>query len=58
MTQEQKGEILETYKWIKIKRYVDDESLSCEVRYLRLLEHHTKETEFLINKIREIVSGL
>ncbi len=28
MTVSDKKTILETYKWIKVKRYVDDESLS------------------------------
>lgn len=54
MTDEQR-EILETYKWIKVKKYADDESLSWEERYRLLQEHHLEETTFLIDKIREIV---
>jgi hypothetical protein len=58
MTKEEKIEILETYKWIKIKKYEDDDSLTWEERYKRLEEHHTKETTFLISKIREIVKEI
>jgi len=53
---EEKEAILNTYKWIKVKRYKDDESLSWEERYKRLNEHHIDETTFLINKVRELVS--
>ncbi|WP_299621465.1 hypothetical protein [uncultured Tenacibaculum sp.] len=55
MTQEEKQIILETYKWIKVKKYVDDQSLSWEERYKRLEKHHLEETNFLIDKIREVV---
>lgn len=58
MTEEEKNEILEGYKWIKVKRYVMDESLSWEERYMQLEAHHEKETSFLIEKIREIVKEL
>ncbi|WP_159439342.1 hypothetical protein [Tenacibaculum agarivorans] len=58
MTQEEKQIILETYKWIKVKKYIDDESLSWEKRYRRLEKHHLEETNFLIEKIREIVKKL
>jgi hypothetical protein len=51
----EKKEILESYKWIKVKKYVDNESLSWEERYRKLEEHHIEETTFLINKIREII---
>lgn len=46
------------YGWIKVKRYVDDPSLSWEERYARLDAHHTKETTFLINKIRDLSKEL
>lgn len=46
------------YGWIKVKRYVDDPSLSWEERYARLDSHHTKETTFLINKVRELAKEL
>lgn len=58
MDKKEKQIILETYKWIKVKRYVDDESLSWEERYKKLEAHHVEETTFLINKLREIVKGL
>jgi hypothetical protein len=47
-------EILSSYKWIKVKRYEDDTTLSWEERYKRLLDHHEKETKFLIQKVREM----
>jgi hypothetical protein len=53
-----KKEILQTYKWIKVKRYKDDEDLTWEERYRRLEEHHIDETNFLIDKIRDIVKNL
>ncbi|WP_299554643.1 hypothetical protein [Seonamhaeicola sp.] len=58
MDEQEKKTILETYKWIKVKRYIDDESLSWEARYKNLEKHHLEETNFLIDKIREIVKGL
>ncbi len=57
MEESDKKEILETYKWIKVKKYTDDETLTWEERYKRLEEHHIEETSFLINKIREIVKN-
>jgi len=50
-----KEEILNTYKWIKVPKYMDDATLSWEERYNRLNEHHIKETTFLIEKIRELI---
>lgn len=58
MLPEDKKEILESYRWIKVKKYIDDENLTWEERYKNLMEHHLKETEFLINKIRSIVKDL
>jgi len=58
MKTEEKQEILDTYRWIKVKKYVDDENLSYEERYRRLEQHHIEETTFLINKIREIVKDI
>ncbi|OOQ60788.1 hypothetical protein BC343_22695 [Mucilaginibacter pedocola] len=58
LTEEEKQIILNTYKWIKVPRYVDDESLSWEERYKRLDEHHVRETSFLIEKIRALVAGM
>ena len=58
MTEEEKQEILQGYKWIKVRRYEMDESLSWEERYKQLEAHHEKETTFLIEKIREIVRNI
>ena len=55
MTETEKKEILESYKWIKVKKYTEDESLSWEERYKKLEQHHLEETNFLIEKIRGIV---
>jgi hypothetical protein len=55
MNEEEKIEILETYKWIKVKPYKDDTSLTWKERYEQLEQHHIQETTFLIEKIREIV---
>ena len=54
----EKKEILETYKWIKVKRFKHDDTLSIETNYKNLEQHHLEETIFLINKIREIVKSL
>jgi hypothetical protein len=43
----------EGYDWIKVKRYEMDESKTWEDRYRALEKHHVKETEFLINKLRD-----
>jgi len=58
MDETEKQEILNTYKWIKVPRYIDDESLPLEERLKRLEEHHIKETTFLIEKIRELVRSI
>lgn len=58
MTEDEKQEILQGYKWIKLRRYEMDESLSWEERYKQLEAHHEKETTFLIEKIREIVRNI
>jgi len=56
MNEQEKKEILETYRWIKVKKFEDDEGLSWEERCKLLEKHHKEETNFLIAKIREIVS--
>ena len=55
MEELEKKEILKTYKWVKIKKYKDDDTLTWEERYKRLEQHHIEETNFLIDKIREMV---
>ena len=57
MEEIEKQEILNSYKWIKVPKYVEDESLSFEERFRRLQEHHIKETTFLIDKIRELIKS-
>jgi hypothetical protein len=46
------------YKWIKVKRYTEDESKSWEDRYKDLDNHHVKETTFLINEVRLLADKL
>jgi hypothetical protein len=58
MNELDKKEILETYKWIKVYKYKDDENLTWEERYRRLEEHHIDETNFLICKIRDIIKNI
>ena len=55
MKPEEKEEILNSYKWIKVPKYVDDQNLSWEDRYQKLNAHHIEETTFLIEKIRALV---
>jgi hypothetical protein len=57
MNELEKKEILETYKWIKVKKYSMNEELSWEERYKELEKHHIEETTFLIEKIRELVKN-
>ena len=57
MTEEEKKEILNSYKWIKVKQYQMNEQLSWEERYRELEKHHIEETTFLIDKLREIVKA-
>lgn len=53
-------DIIEGYSWIKVKRFDDtlrpDDDLDC--MYPALQDHHKKETEFLINKTRELAKQL
>lgn len=58
MDNNEKEEILNSYKWIKVKKFVDDETKSWEERFKALEKHHLEETNFLINKTREIVKQL
>lgn len=57
MNAEDKNEILNSYKWIKVKPYKMNDSLSWEERYRELEKHHIDETNFLINKIREVIKN-
>lgn len=58
ITPEEKDLILNTYRWIKVPKYVDDDTLSWEERYKRLNDHHVIETTFLIDKVRELVMSV
>jgi len=40
------------------KKYKDDSTLSWEERYRLLEQHHIEETNFLIDKVREIVKKI
>ncbi|MFM2393336.1 MAG: hypothetical protein RLZZ546_1318 [Bacteroidota bacterium] len=55
MTQEEKDEILNTYKWIKVKMYKRENYEDWKDAYEALEAHHVEETEFLLKKLREIV---
>ena len=54
MNRNEQFDILHSYRWIKVPKFVDDESLTWEERFRRLESHHNEETVFLINKVREI----
>jgi hypothetical protein len=58
MTKEEKEEILNSYKWIKVPRYKEEDVNNPDVdwkeSYQELLKHHIEETSFLINKVRKI----
>jgi hypothetical protein len=52
------GNAYDGYRWIKVPRYVMDETKSWEERYRQLEEHHIQETTFLIDKVRELAAAL
>lgn len=58
LSDEEVESILQTYNWIKVKRHQDDPTKSWEERYKILENHHLKETEFLIRKVRELAARL
>lgn len=56
MTQEEKDEILNTYKWIKVPKYdILEAGDHPDEKYEHLEKHHIEETTFLIEKLRQIV---
>ena len=65
MEKEDLEKIIENYSWIKVKKYNEvstwsydwDEEAGVE-HYKELLNHHKTETEFLINKCRELATEL
>ena len=46
------------FAWIKVPRYVMDESKSWPERYQALERHYIEETTFLIAKVRELAAAL
>lgn len=58
MNKEQLNEILDSYKWIKVKKHDVCMSGNEGEKYMELYNHHSKETEFLIKKCREIATEL
>lgn len=57
MDKQELEEILNSYKWIRVKQFKPNSENLME-KYLQLEEHHLKETEFLINKCRELAKEL
>jgi hypothetical protein len=61
----EKQNILKTYDWIKIKKYKElkesdnckDQNCNWQYEYFKLLNHHKKETEFLIQFIRNLIKN-
>lgn len=56
-----KGELLEilsSYKWIKVKQPDFDGCDNTQEEFDMLDKHHIQETEFLINKCRELAAEL
>ena len=60
--QEELQEILDSYKWIKVRTYHEADPRNpcteCKYEYFDLVKHHKEETEFLINKCRELAKKL
>lgn len=46
------------YRWIKVPRYMMDESLTWEERDRQLEAHHVEETTFLIEAVRNRAAKL
>lgn len=58
MNKEELNEILDSYKWIKVKKHDVWISGNEGEKYMELYNHHSKETEFLIKKCREMATEL
>lgn len=55
MKEQELQDIINSYKWIKVKRYQEvssDAEVDFKEEYQKLVAHHQKETEFLIDKCR------
>jgi hypothetical protein len=48
----------EDFSWIKVRRYVKNESKSAEDQLADFEQHHLKEMTFLLNKCREFAQKL
>jgi hypothetical protein len=48
----------EGYKWVKVKRHVDDPTKTWEERFRALEEHHIKETTFLVDEVRKLAAEI
>jgi len=46
------------YGWIKVKRFNEADYTTIEERYEALKKHHKEETDFLIDKVRELANKL
>jgi hypothetical protein len=42
------------YGWIKVKKWVDDQSKPLLERFAALETHHVEEATFLVDKVREL----
>lgn len=54
MNQTELKEILESYRWIKVKAFKPENYPAWEEKYQALEQHHLAETQFLINKVRAL----
>ncbi len=55
MSEDEIDEILNSYSWIKVKKFnLMELGDTFEEQYEGLMEHHIEETTFLINKVREL----
>ncbi len=66
MGKEDLEEIINSHKWVKVKKFNPnpsginwlDDCGKCMEAYTELEKHHREETEFLINKCRELAKEL
>ena len=58
MNKKELNEIIDSYKWIKVKKHIPFESGNENQHYKELMEHHTDETTFLISKCREMANEM
>ncbi len=58
MSEKELQEIIDSYTWIKVKQFHGEHYEDCKDAYDDLTVHHQKETEFLIEKCRELAQEL